>query len=725
MRPIAKRSVIKKESKTQRISLACLNCRKKKIKCNGENPCINCVNYKCECAYPNGKTTSNSLSPQNTNRQLPSNILKLIENLQTIDENESCEFINEQIDALNRALVSSKDTTPEKDDGQTSKETKHKDQAYLTRFHNSSPNETIADQYFGLFCVTSLLTSGGRNWFLTRCCQYNSKFKDTIILGSQMTFGSIHKIVVEEMTLWEDICSLHDLSKLIDLEIKPEFVEYLVEKHFDAVANHHYNFKSFITKEFIKTTQLQLFEKKNPINKSKLLIFLCFLLDTCYLEMRFANEKELAKLIRIEKVLLKSCIVYVKVSAFTFSEFDNISGLLYFLKLIDNRNATAYYNSLLAHAVNLIEKFGLHRMEYYVGLNEIEADIKRTLFWELYCMDKECFIFEGRLIMMLDDEEITTFLPNNVAEIDESLIKGTFKLDENNIMSYIRLCEINLCHFICKIYKKLIGKNTASKVREELIEELEELRDSIIVDIRPGFNINIGKFKLQNSQLLRVKELHIKYHSALLFILVNTMKRSNNNGPTGSLYSFDLEINCSLTILEIILGINVLDESTINSLSKYGLFSFFPLIECFLSVPMHQKSKIIIKTLMNFHLRVNEIVRLNSSTWKITNKIMSYMMEPILEIYKTQSNNDTTTINSFMENFEFYQNQKKLNESKVDKIHDIQHQLDQERLAETENQESDNSLMNGLFTLNQDLGSNIDGSLFYEKDWKDLFSGLY
>ncbi|KAF9923854.1 hypothetical protein FBU30_006091 [Linnemannia zychae] len=42
----------KKPSKRIRISTACINCRQKKIKCDGQTPCSHCEKFKTECAYP-------------------------------------------------------------------------------------------------------------------------------------------------------------------------------------------------------------------------------------------------------------------------------------------------------------------------------------------------------------------------------------------------------------------------------------------------------------------------------------------------------------------------------------------------------------------------------------------------------------------------------------------------------------------------------------------------
>ncbi|KAF9113165.1 hypothetical protein BGX27_002070 [Mortierella sp. AM989] len=49
----------KKPSKRIRISTACVNCRQKKIKCDGHVPCAHCEKFRTECAYPTANKPAN------------------------------------------------------------------------------------------------------------------------------------------------------------------------------------------------------------------------------------------------------------------------------------------------------------------------------------------------------------------------------------------------------------------------------------------------------------------------------------------------------------------------------------------------------------------------------------------------------------------------------------------------------------------------------------------
>ncbi|QLL32919.1 hypothetical protein HG536_0D04410 [Torulaspora globosa] len=40
--------------KRSKVTKACENCRRRKIKCTGKHPCSNCVTYQCECVYKSG-----------------------------------------------------------------------------------------------------------------------------------------------------------------------------------------------------------------------------------------------------------------------------------------------------------------------------------------------------------------------------------------------------------------------------------------------------------------------------------------------------------------------------------------------------------------------------------------------------------------------------------------------------------------------------------------------
>lgn len=40
-----------KKSTRSKVSTACVNCRKRKIKCTGKYPCTNCISYDCTCVF--------------------------------------------------------------------------------------------------------------------------------------------------------------------------------------------------------------------------------------------------------------------------------------------------------------------------------------------------------------------------------------------------------------------------------------------------------------------------------------------------------------------------------------------------------------------------------------------------------------------------------------------------------------------------------------------------
>lgn len=55
-------------STRKRIRIACDNCRRKKIKCNGENPCSNCIPSKAQCFYKERKVSKRTLDDKSARR---------------------------------------------------------------------------------------------------------------------------------------------------------------------------------------------------------------------------------------------------------------------------------------------------------------------------------------------------------------------------------------------------------------------------------------------------------------------------------------------------------------------------------------------------------------------------------------------------------------------------------------------------------------------------------
>lgn len=57
-----------KKSTRSKVSTACVNCRKRKIKCTGKHPCTNCISYDCTCVF----LKKHLPQKENSSRLLPS-----------------------------------------------------------------------------------------------------------------------------------------------------------------------------------------------------------------------------------------------------------------------------------------------------------------------------------------------------------------------------------------------------------------------------------------------------------------------------------------------------------------------------------------------------------------------------------------------------------------------------------------------------------------------------
>lgn len=715
-------AVKKSHHKAQRTTLACLNCRKKKIKCSGQYPCINCLNYKCECTYP-----SNGRNQPESTRQLSPNILKLIENLQKVNEDQNNNLLLNQINSLNEFLESK---IPENEKNleefsTLSKESFHEDSAFHTRFSKNPPHKKIVDEYFGLFSCSSLLSFGGRNWFAQRCSDlYDESLKESVLKKSNNAFVTINRILFDEMNFWKEILPIKALDDMIGQKLNAAFIYELIQQNYETImSRHNESFKSLVSKELLQNIHTQFFEDRiNALNKPNILIYLCFLLEIC-----LSQKNSLAEIL---KVLLKCCISVIKVFSYSFTEFNSLSGILYFLKLIDARNASGCYFSMLAHSIDLVQRCGLFRMEYYIGLKETEAEYKRCIFWDLYCLDKLNYLFDGRYISMLEDDKITCFFPNGVQEIKVLIDKGQFILKNDNLLNYLRFYEIRLCQFISTIFRKFSKASTQInfKHKNELVQEFNDLKDSILIDIRPGYKINQRRFNFSQRQIAKIKELHVKYFVTLSFITINSqVEKVSSTGMASDTFS-GLDADCCLNVLEVIQEVDVEDETTLNnSLSKFGLLSFFFGVEWILRTPQTHKQTIrVVESLINFHLRVISIVQddlnFHGSYFKVSNGIMTYMVDAIIKISKKQTSGDES-LAELLEKYEF-----------VKGVTDAQNTANQQTVGQqiVQAQASDNAQYlehgvhqdDGIFNLNSDLATSEHIFLF-DRDWRfDLFNGF-
>ncbi|KAJ9252260.1 transcriptional regulator family: Fungal Specific TF [Paecilomyces variotii] len=171
---------------------------------------------------------------------------------------------------------------------------------------------------------------------------------------------------------------------------------------------------------------------------------------------------------------------------------------------------------LVAAAIRLSHSIGLHKRGSGFGLNPVEVEQRKRVFWIAYLLDKDICLRSGRPPVQ-DDDDMNVELPSedppdNIGNIPLSDGKGKFNL-------FRAMCTFATIE--SKVYKRLYSTRAAKQSDGELLNtigeldrELEEWKESIPLDFRPEYEIKASHTPL----ILHLVVLHFSYYNCLTTI---------------------------------------------------------------------------------------------------------------------------------------------------------------------------------------------------------------
>ena len=171
--------------------------------------------------------------------------------------------------------------------------------------------------------------------------------------------------------------------------------------------------------------------------------------------------------------------------------------------------------SLIGAAIRLMHSIGLHKRSSGFGLNEMESEQRKRVFWIGYMVDREQSLRSGRPPLQ-DDDDWNVDLPSEEPEDGVGMV-STDAGQKVNL--FRKLCEFAL---ICSnVYHRLYTVKASKQSDGELLNtigeldrELEEWKDSIPLDFRPEHE----PFSRDQALMLQIVTLHFGYYNVLTTI---------------------------------------------------------------------------------------------------------------------------------------------------------------------------------------------------------------
>ncbi|KAJ5888418.1 hypothetical protein N7495_008459 [Penicillium taxi] len=524
------------DAKRRRIARACDMCRKKKIKCDGKMPkCSHCINYKTDCVFtqvekkrnpPKGAKYIEGLE----NRLGRMESLLRLSGLLSEEDNGKTDLgtlekrLADRTSALESARNSNKfpasNTTQQAPASLTS--TPHIGSHSSPRTATTSPesqkdSETEVEALSDMMC--SLVTnncgetryigsSSGFSIFSPKGIQWvNEKTGDTSFQDMiSSAYVDDNKWMYWKPEIFSDI-----FARRVFKPLPPK--EEALSLFKDFFENFNCMFPLFHEATFMHLVQQQY--SRDPYEGSGWWASINVVLAISH------RLRVMSNLVPHEED--KKAWLYLKnamgvLTELTMRNTDLLSvqallGMSLFLQGTPNPQPAFF---LVAAAIRLSHSIGLHKRGSSFGLNLVEVEQRKRVFWIAYYLDKDICLRSGRPPVQ-DDDDMNVQLPSedppdNVGNVPLTDGKGKFNL-------FRSLCEFATIE--SRVYKRLYSAKASRQSDGELLntigeldKELEDWKDAIPIDFRPEHEIQATHGPL----LIHVVVLHFAYYNCLTTI---------------------------------------------------------------------------------------------------------------------------------------------------------------------------------------------------------------
>ncbi|PGH15092.1 hypothetical protein AJ79_02618 [Helicocarpus griseus UAMH5409] len=525
------------DAKRRRIARACDMCRKKKIKCDGKMPkCSHCINYKTECVFTQVEKKRNPPKGAKYIEGLENRLGRMESLLRLSGLLTEADSGKTDLSALEKRLadksgqppgLSSKPSTASFNFNQINQPSPansapHVESHASPRTPNTSTDshkesEAELDSLSDMMC--SLVTnncgetryigsSSGFSIFSPKGIQWvNEKTGDS---SFQHMISSAY-VDDNKWMYWKPEIFSDIFARRVFKPLPPR--EEAMSLFKDYFENFNCVFPLFHEPTFMHLVERQY--SRDPYEGSGWWASINVALAIAH------RLRVMSNLVPQEED--KKAWLYLKnamgvLTELTMRNTDLLSvqallGMALFLQGTPNPQPTFF---LVAAAIRLSHSIGLHKRGSGFGLNPVELEQRKRVFWIAYILDKDICLRSGRPPVQ-DDDDMNVELPSedppdNIGNVPLSDGKG----------------KINLFRLMCtfatiesKVYKQLYSTKASRQSDGELLNtigeldrELEEWKDSIPIDFRPEYEIKASHRPL----ILHIVVLHFAYYNCLTTI---------------------------------------------------------------------------------------------------------------------------------------------------------------------------------------------------------------
>lgn len=388
------------ETKTvmrKRVSKACDICRAKKIRCNGEEPCVNCEKFNLGCTYTHVIKRRQAAPTRVSNRKLLGDLSARLQRLEHVLVRMSAQLGGEawrapaetEVAEVEEEGESSEDSEEEwtpprvqRADSVSSYESASSDVA-LTRLVQ---NDNKPDTYFGTHTSFSLFSRrglrwlyrvlGGRNEFLLPLLKLNSFIKHN---HEQFYDKFLAAVDVAALPSWPDMERCEMLRDVFLRDLQPTY----------SVVSREEVLAVFERLRFVSPEQLSIPEQ----------LLLCTVMLTAAIGIGFQQDADTALWDTVANQMLTRTVNIVQ-TTWMMPMTDPVGYMQAIILLsvyLENSPVPQTTYLQLSFAIRLGQTLGLHQRESYMHIKDIaERNRRLNVWWWCYRYDKVLSVCTGR-----------------------------------------------------------------------------------------------------------------------------------------------------------------------------------------------------------------------------------------------------------------------------------------------------------------------------------------
>ncbi|ODV96014.1 hypothetical protein PACTADRAFT_20807, partial [Pachysolen tannophilus NRRL Y-2460] len=574
--------------KRRRVTRACDECRKKKVKCDGQQPCIHCTVYSYECTYnqPSIATSTGAgagaggTSTGNTNEPSPST---------PVLQQDPQEVLNQLTRKLNNYQHFVEKLLP---DLKVNRQNQEINVIKLTNVLSQVKNEK-KDEDISLKYITDTYNLANKKNNINNGIPYthspssaptappsNQPTPQAAIDGSiESHMGKEIKIILPPKDIalklisntWDNACVLFRFYH------RPSFIKDLNVLYETDPANYSNQQQRFLPLVYSVMACGSLFYKSAQDTKNNV-------------RNNNNNNDEKSDRDLLDDEGYKYFIAARKLIDITDTRdiygIQTIVMLILFLQC-GARLSTCY--SYIGIALRAALREGLHRKLDY-PFNPIELEIRKRIFWTIYKMDIYVNAMLG-LPRTISEEDFDQDLPS---ELDDENITETGYIYDNQkgrlSSAGIANAHTKLIFVMKKIVKKLYpikpSENfvhlSANNVVYELELDLQNWVNELPLELKPGIEPEPQYFKA--NRLLHIAYLHVKiilYRPFIHYISADYLQQFTNSNNSDDLKSIEKAKNCiNVARIVVKLAQDMINKHMLSGSYWFSIYTIFFSVAC-------------------------------------------------------------------------------------------------------------------------------------------------